>query len=40
MTNEMILWLLFKDATQTERASYQVTDADVTKWLSTFFTGV
>lgn len=39
MTNEMILWLLFNDATQTEKTAYQVTDEDVTSWLATFFKG-
>ena len=37
MTDEMILWLLFQDATKEELASYKVTNKDLTEWLSTFF---
>jgi len=37
MTNQMILWLLFQDATKEELASYKVTQKDLDQWLSTFF---
>jgi len=37
MTNQMILWLLFQDATKEELASYKVTEKDLNEWLSTFF---
>ncbi len=37
MTDQMILWLLFQDATKEELVSYKVTEKDLNEWLSTFF---
>ena len=39
MTNQMILWLLFQNATKQELASWGVTQQEINQWLSTFFSG-
>ena len=37
MTDKMILWLLFQDATKEQLELYKVTEKDIKEWLSTFF---